>query len=160
MPGYRAHLATALFLYVVVIVFTWSCMQGLCMRMIGFLALCAGALFPDIDIKSKGQHYLYQLYAALLIGALSMYVLCAHMIRLWADIIICLAVMSIAPMLVRHRGITHSPRFILFLGAVMWIMGAGLYPAAAPTIFFYSCCFVLGALSHVWLDRKRIFFIK
>jgi LexA-binding, inner membrane-associated putative hydrolase len=158
MPGYRAHLAVALLLYGMIIIFTWAYLQGWSLRIIGCVALCAGALFPDIDIKSKGQHYLYQLYAAVLICALSMYILCAHLGKFLTDIIICLAVVSIAPMLVRHRGITHSPRFIVLLGIMMWIMGAGLCPHAAQDLFFYSSCFVIGALSHVWLDRKAIFF--
>lgn len=156
MPGYRAHLATAVLVYGLVALVTWAWYQEYLVRIVGFCAVCAGALFPDIDIKSKGQHYLYRLYAGALMGAIGMYIF--YRTALWTDIIICLAIMSVAPMLARHRGITHNPRFILLLGICFWILGAGFYPQSAHNIFFYCTCFILGALSHVWLDRRRIFF--
>ncbi len=158
MPGYRAHLACALFLYGGVLLIVGSMLNSWTIGLGGLIAMCAGALFPDIDIKSKGQHYLYRMYALALVGVLCLYWL--HGTQLWIDLIICIAVVTIAPMLARHRGITHSPPFIMLLGLSAWIIGAGLYPAYTSPFFFYAACFVLGALSHVWLDKRRIFFYK
>jgi LexA-binding, inner membrane-associated putative hydrolase len=158
MPGYRAHIFCAILMYAVMLLCIsalvtsgWIVMGGLC-------AIIAGALFPDIDIKSKGQHYLYWIYAATL--GLLLLLHWRSPKQLWIDLIICLAVLTIAPMLGRHRGITHAPLFILALGAIFWIITAGFYPQYTAHFFFYSCCFVFGALSHIWLDKRRIFFFK
>jgi hypothetical protein len=80
--------------------------------------------------------------------------------QLWIDLIICLAVITIMPMLGRHRGITHAPPFILALGMALWVLAAGFYPQLTQQFFFYSLCFVLGALSHIWLDKRRVFFFR
>ncbi len=158
MPGYRAHLVCAVVVYIIILflvgsmLYSWSVIIG------GFVAMIAGALFPDIDIKSKGQSYLYRGYAVILATILLLY--WVHRTQLWVDLIICLAAVTIAPMLARHRGITHAPPFIIMLGFGMWVMGAGLYPLYTAQLFFYAFCFVVGALSHVWLDKRRIFFYR
>lgn len=158
MPGYRAHIFCAMLLYSVIVLCIgalvtsgWAIVGGLC-------AIIAGALFPDIDIKSKGQHYLYWAYATVL--GILLFLHWHQPKRLWIDLIICLAIITIAPMLGRHRGITHAPPFITLLGLSFWIIAAGFYPAYTAPFFFYSLCFVLGALSHIWLDKRRIFFFK
>lgn len=158
MPGYRAHLACALAVYSTIFFMVGSLLSSWDVVLGGLVAISAGALFPDIDIKSKGQYYLYLLYAVILIGVLCLY--WVHGTQLWIDLIICIAIVTIAPMLSRHRGITHSPPFIMLLGLGSWIIGAGLYPTYTAPLFFYAACFVLGALSHIWLDKRRIFFYK
>lgn len=158
MPGYRAHIACAVLLYGLLILCIGVLFKSYVVLGGGLCAIVAGALFPDIDTKSKGQHYLYWLYAATLVALLF---LCWYSPqRLWIDLIICLAVITIAPMLGRHRGITHAPPFIILLGTGIWIISAGFCPQYTPQLLFYSGCFVLGALSHIWLDKRRIFFFK
>ena len=158
MPGYRAHIFCAILLYTAIIL----CIGALCKNYIvlcgGLCAIIIGALFPDIDIKSKGQHYLYWFYAAVL--AILLLLHWHQPKRLWIDLIICLAIITIAPMLGRHRGITHAPPFIVSLGLSFWIITAGFYPVYTAQFFFCSFCFVLGALLHIWLDKRRIFFFK
>lgn len=156
MPGYRAHLLTAMLLYGVIAVVLWTVVIEWPVRMLGLIAICVGALFPDIDTKSKGQRYAYTFYAILLGIVVLLYL--RHRTQLWIDIIICLATIMVAPLIVHHRGITHNPRFILLLGFLLWLLTAGLYPALAGQLFFYSLCFMCGALSHIWLDRRQIFF--
>lgn len=159
MPGYRAHLACAFVLYLVFVFCACSaCAMGWQLVCGGLCAMLVGALFPDIDTKSKGQHYLYWVYAAVLSGLLIAYWRCPQ--QLWLELIVCLAIMTILPMLGRHRGITHAPLFLVILGLVAWITASGFYPAHTSIFFFWSCCFVLGALSHVWLDKRRIFFYR
>jgi hypothetical protein len=158
MPGYRAHIFCAVLLYGLLVLCIGAFLKSYLVLSGGLCAIIAGALFPDIDIKSKGQHYLYWIYAATL--GLLLLLHWRHPKQLWTDLIICLAVLTIAPMLGRHRGITHAPLFVLALGATFWIISAGFYPQYTAHFFFYSCCFVLGALSHIWLDKRRIFFFK
>jgi len=153
MPGYRTHLCVAWLFYPLIVWATWQNIGNSFVYVIGFCMLSIGALFPDIDIKSKGQNYLYLLYAIILAIVLCLYFL--RRAQLWIDIIICIALATIAPMLMHHRGITHSPLFILGSGFVLWVFGAGLWPVYTQQIFFYSCCFVCGAWSHVWLDKKK-----
>lgn len=158
MPGYRAHLACALLLYGLLILCLSAYAKSYWVVCGGLIAILVGALFPDIDTKSKGQHYLYWVYAAALIVLLFLY--WRKPMVLWIELIICLTIITIAPMLGRHRGITHTPTFIVLLGVALWVMTAGFYPLYTANIFFLSCCFVLGALSHVWLDKRRIFFFR
>jgi len=158
MPGYRAHTLCAVVIYSVILLCVGAATQDWLILAGGLGAIIAGALFPDIDTKSKGQHYLYWIYAVVLMVLLF---LCWRSPKqLWLDLIICLAVITIAPMLGRHRGITHAPPFILLLGISFWIIAAGFCPAHTAHFFFLSFCFVLGALSHIWLDKRRIFFFK
>jgi hypothetical protein len=156
MPGYRAHLITAMLIYAVITLIAWSVVIDWSVRILGLLAICVGALFPDIDTKSKGQRYAYTIYA--LLFGIVVFLYLRHRTQLWIDIIICLAGIMMVPLIVHHRGITHNPRFIILLGLALWLLTAGLYPVLAGQLFFYSICFMCGALSHVWLDRRRIFF--
>jgi hypothetical protein len=158
MPGYRAHIACAIGIYGVLILCAGAYIGGWQLLCGGLCAIVIGALFPDIDTKSKGQHYLYWIYAAALASLLMVY--WCNPKQLWIDLIICLAIATIAPMLGRHRGITHAPPFIVLLGAAFWIMASGFCPAHTQQFLFLSFCFVLGALSHVWLDKRRIFFYR
>jgi hypothetical protein len=158
MPGYRAHILCAVLIYTAMLLCIGALFKNGFTVLGGLGAIVAGALFPDIDIKSKGQHYLYWMYAAAL--GLLLLLHWRHPKQLWIDLIICLAILTIAPMLGRHRGITHAPLFILALGVTFWIISAGFYPQYTQQFFFYSSCFVLGALSHIWLDKRRIFFFK
>lgn len=158
MPGYRAHMLCAAILYVLLVFCIYTYVQSGLILCGGFIAILVGALFPDIDTKSKGQHYLYWVYAALLASFLILY--WRDHKPLWLELIVCLSVVTIAPMLGRHRGITHAPPFILLLGLLMWIIVAGFYPLYTAQLFFFSACFVLGAFSHVWLDKRRIFFFR
>ena len=59
MPGYKGHLSVALALYGGLIAFLWHTAPSLQTLVVWFIAICAGALFPDIDTKSKGQKYFY-----------------------------------------------------------------------------------------------------
>src|SRR5262245_16608113 len=120
MPGYRTHISVAIMVYIILAVITWSIVISWPTRLLGLVALCIGALFPDIDTKSKGQQYLYHAYALCLGLILALYVM--HRTQLWVDLIICLAIITIAPLLARHRGITHNPRFILLCSIVFWIV--------------------------------------
>jgi len=105
MPNYRVHLFGGFVAYVVL----FSCVARLLHP--SFLTACewllftlAGALFPDIDIKSKGQKYFYHFIFLLFI------VLAIK--KRYTMITFCSFIILI-PLLVRHRGFFHSPRFVI-----------------------------------------------
>ncbi len=70
-----------------------------------------------------------------------------------------LAVCALLPLLVRHRGLTHSPLFVLSIsgGAIFYAYCA--VPSMAIRVMYDSLFFCIGALSHIVLDVgvKRAF---
>jgi len=147
MPGYKGHLVGGiiafglLFIALMSLIFT----QQPSHVMIGEWLLCAlaGALFPDIDVKSKGQKYFYYV-------ALVCLMVLAYQQRL--QMLTCFSFVMITPMLVKHRGIFHSPRFVIALPLLVWIIIATVLPQRSSQLFVDTLFFIGGALSHLWLD--------
>jgi membrane-bound metal-dependent hydrolase YbcI (DUF457 family) len=147
MPGYKGHLVGGiiafglLFIALISLIFT----QQPSHVMIGEWLLCAlaGALFPDIDVKSKGQKYFY--YVVLVCLAVLAYQQRFQMLT-------CFSFVMITPMLVKHRGIFHSPRFVIALPLLVWVIIATLLPQRTSQFFVDTLFFIGGALSHLWLD--------
>ncbi len=144
MPGYRTHLMGGFTAYVIVLYLLKS-LKPTPFTMLEWLA-CAlvGALFPDVDTKSKGQLWFYRfLFLVLLVLALHRCFLIAALI----------SIVCILPMLVQHRGLFHRPLFLIgvpMLGVVIVNIYA---PACARLFFFDALFFVVGAMSHILLDR-------
>jgi|SRR5579862_2374873 hypothetical protein len=147
MPGYKGHLVGGIIAFVLLFVGLMSIIiaQQPSYLMIGEWLLCAlaGALFPDIDVKSKGQKYFY--YVALVCLMVLAYQQRFHMLT-------CFSFVMITPMLVRHRGIFHSPRFVIALPLLVWVIIATLLPQRSSQLFVDTMFFIGGALSHLWLD--------
>lgn len=151
MPGYKGHCAGALCLYAILIYCLYAPLQPsyICVLELG-LCTIIGALFPDIDIKSKGQKYFYWIFALCLV------LLCLYQ----AFIIAALSgVVLLTPMLVRHRGVFHNPWFLIFGPFVCWFVVLLYSSLIARKVQYHILFFVIGALSHVWLDigTKRFF---
>jgi hypothetical protein len=108
------------------------------------LCALAGSLFPDVDIKSKGQKYFYYC-ALLLLSVLLLY----QKYELFA----CCSMLAFTPMLARHRGIFHELWFVIAAPLGVWFVVSGLYPSYAHSFFFDTIFFIAGAISHLWLDR-------
>ena len=151
MPGYKGHLAGAVVSYAVVVFILYN-PHVTCMTALGWFSMtCAGALFPDIDIKSKGQKYFYWIILLLLVWSIIRFKTLNTTSRF--NVVASIAVISCLPMLIRHRGITHDPLFIVGFSFLAWFFGASLYPCHMQPLFFYALFFVTGALSHIWLDK-------
>ena len=151
MPGYKGHLAGGVVAYAVTL-FILKNPQVTCVTAIGWLgATCAGALFPDIDIKSKGQKYFYWLLLFILLWSIWRFKALSSSSRF--NVVASIAVISCLPMLIRHRGITHEPLFIVGSTSIGWFFISSLYPGYAQEFFFYALFFAIGALSHIWLDK-------
>jgi hypothetical protein len=142
MPSYKVHLvgglATAAVLSYVVpghATATWATFAA----WTGSALL--GALFPDIDTKSKGQRIFYAGLALCLLYALATQ---QH------NLFIGLAVASMVPVTARHRGIFHHPWFITLLVIVaLWMAPYGI---RGDTFFWNMVFFAAGAYSHLILD--------
>jgi membrane-bound metal-dependent hydrolase YbcI (DUF457 family) len=107
------------------------------------LASLLGGLFPDIDIKSKGQQLLYALIIPLLVAAL-----------LAQKIVfsILLATLGILSPLLPHRGITHELWFVLvapLIGPLLVTLYCPEYTEYSKMLYLF---FIVGAMSHLILD--------
>jgi membrane-bound metal-dependent hydrolase YbcI (DUF457 family) len=142
MPAYKAHVAA-------------GCLWGLAayyilalrypVTSIVFLLSCAiaGALFPDIDTKSKGQKIFY-------LGILCLMLICLknHQILYALGI----SMMSFVPILVKHRGLFHNIWFVFLLITLCSYIAAHIIPAYTWYIIRGASFFALGVMSHLWLD--------
>jgi len=152
MSNYKGHLAGGLFAYFITlfIIASYYVYPALPTAAEWLLFALAGSLFPDVDVKSKGQNYFYWLIFVLLA-----YLFLMQRFKLMAIT----GVIAVIPQLVRHRGIFHRIWFIILL-PICVAMGLCLYiPSCKNIIFFDALFFIVGALSHLWLDLglRRMF---
>lgn len=102
-----------------------------------------GSLFPDVDIKSKGQKIFYRFLMILFVY----YAFVQKVYHL--SVIGCLAIF---PLLVRHRGIFHRIWFIVLLGVAMILWAYFTFSRYTFIVFWDAIFFTSGAISHIWLD--------
>ena len=107
------------------------------------LCALAGSLFPDVDIKSKGQKLFYKLIILLILLALYK----GHL-----NLAVYLALFSILPMLVHHRGIFHCIWFLVAFPLIAAAVASIYIPAYYYSLFYDAAFFIVGALSHLLMD--------
>lgn len=145
MPGYKGHLAGGVVTFGAILY---------AMRMLDIsydqaqitswcISCLAGCLFPDIDVKSKGQNVFYTIMLFLLLALLW----CGYQ-----RMFIALSIASVIPMIVRHRGIFHKLWFIVSAPLLAAFSVAALYPCYNSMIISNALFFIAGAISHLWLD--------
>ena len=151
MPGYKGHIAGGIVLYALILYpLIYLVHPSFFIASEWFLFLIAGALFPDIDTKSKGQYLFY-------------YALCALLLFLFFNRCYELAavcgIISLIPLLVRHRGLFHETWFVILFPLTLAGMVSVCVPRYSGTMFVDALFFIAGALSHLCLDRgvKRVF---
>lgn len=108
-----------------------------------FLFSLSGAMFPDIDIKSRSQKYLY----AIILIALLVFIGKKEFKAIAA-----LSVVSLLPIFANHRGLFHRLWFIIALPLGVWCWLSVLYPTSSLPFFYCTLFFIAGAISHLWLD--------
>ena len=144
MPSYKEHLVggTVSFGAMLLIVSRWYYPTAPTTIEWLFCSL-AGSLFPDIDIKSKGQKYFYWciLIALVIIS-----------IKKRFDILVGCSVISVMPMLVKHRGIFHRLWFVIGFPLLFWFLISLQFPQLRLMILLDVIFFISGAVSHLWLD--------
>lgn len=143
MPNYKGHLlGGALFCGVSIVLLPLSGVSWLTkLEWLGCSLL--GALFPDVDIKSKGQKIFYYFVAGAMI-----WLWCTHKIKQ----LILLNFISLLPLVVRHRGIFHRLWFLTLLLGIVVYFSWFLYKDHVHIILFDAFFFMVGALSHLILD--------
>ncbi len=153
MPGYRGHMVIASICFASVVYFFTASMLQLSTLIPGFVFCMLGALFPDVDVKSKGQKIFYVMLVLLL-----WYCLCTYR---W-DLFMVATFLGLLPILVRHRGLFHNIWFLFFI-TISVIACLKTYCFFGDKIGWQSgLFFLLGAVSHVLADRtvsflKRVF---
>lgn len=158
MPGYKGHLVGGTVAYGLFLVGVIGMAKpSLLMAGEWLLFALAGALFPDVDIKSKGQKYFYFIVLLFFI---------AFAAQQRFEMLACCSFVVMVPMLVRHRGIFHNPLFVTIVPLCAWGIVSSLKPAISQRFFVDVLFFIVGALSHIWLDlgtsqmMKRLFIKK
>lgn len=146
MPLYKGHLlggfvsgVSLLFLLSKTVVYSLPVLTAL----EWLLCALAGALFPDVDTKSKGQKYFYWLISALIL--LSFYkghLYCAAYLMLF----------SILPLIVRHRGLFHCTWFLIVVPLGAAALAGAYLPVYRSFLFYDASFFIIGALSHLLMD--------
>ena len=143
MPNYKGHLLGGVILYSgVILAFALYTRSFFCLA--EWLACTLlGSLFPDIDTKSKGQKIVYcgLFAAALMLLCLQNFVMLAY-----------LGLAALVPLVTNHRGLFHKLWFLVLVvcaGAAGIVM---LYPYASSRIFTNALFFLVGVISHLWLD--------
>jgi len=149
MPNYRGHLMGGVVAFGLV-AYCLSVTPTVATLIEWLIFTLAGALFPDVDIKSKGQLFLYRF----LLLVFLMLILQNRLQQLAF-----LSVAALVPMLVKHRGLFHRVWFILLFPAVLAVSIAGYCPHYAHIIYYDALFFIAGALSHLVLDLglRRMF---
>ncbi|CAN5132638.1 hypothetical protein BH09DEP1_BH09DEP1_7570 [soil metagenome] len=154
MPNYKTHLVGGLFAYLLSIYALISIRSITFVLALEWLLFCLlGALFPDVDIKSKGQKIFY--WIVLLLGTFLLF-------RKRGQALVILGALAIFPLLVRHRGIFHKLWFIILVPIVVAWLACSCLPACSTIIFYDTLFFIIGAISHLWLDLgwRRLLFGK
>lgn len=152
MPGYKGHLFGGLVAFLVMVTFlVFKNVNPSAPLMFEWL-LCtlAGSLFPDVDVKSKGQNYFYKLLLIILLILL---------VNGYIPLFILLAILAVTPMIVRHRGLFHKLWFIISFPLLIAVCLISFYPHYKMLIAYDIAFFILGAISHLYLDLglKRLF---
>lgn len=151
MSNYKGHLTGGLFVYVIALYFVLTTKSITIATGIEWLLFTlAGSLFPDIDIKSKGQKLFYTI--ALILSIILL--LLDHI-----QALIILSFICLVPIIVRHRGIFHRLWFVITVPCILSFVLCMYMPGCNRIIWFDTLFFIIGAVSHLWLDLglKRMF---
>lgn len=146
MPGYKIHLvggtiAAAVLFYFPPTLFTQQLtLEQKCFY--GALALL-GALFPDIDIKSKGQK---------IFSRIILLPICTSIILGKFNFLALFTILALFPLLIKHRGITHNPWFIATFPILIFYISQAYVPIYQQQTLCGVLFFSAGAFSHLILD--------
>ena len=145
MPGYKGHLAGGLCvggagLY---LAFMYGMQPTYATMAEWMLCALAGSLFPDVDIKSKGQKLLYRFLLLLFLVLL----VAGHV-----QVFILMSILAVVPMVVRHRGLFHKLWFVIGFPLIIALCLGAYFPAYRYILLYDAIFFIAGAVSHLWLD--------
>lgn len=107
------------------------------------LCTLAGSLFPDIDIKSKGQKLFYR---GIVFALLFLFFYGKPQTGLVVGLI------ALTPLLTNHRGLFHRLWFIILLSFASWWGLSVRFSHLQYALLYDLLFFCSGAISHLWLD--------
>jgi len=145
MPGYKAHIVGGVATFAVLAFLVKG--NGTVAPSVAFQWLGAavlGSLFPDVDIKSKGQGIFYK-------GVLLC--LCILLWKKYVYPFIVLSFLALLPVLVRHRGLFHQAWFVIVAPLMVAYAVGYSFPIYQSSLLQMACFFSAGAVSHLVLDR-------
>ena len=154
MSNYKGHLAAGIFVYLLSIYFIVNSHYVSLSTGLEWLLFClAGSLFPDVDIKSKGQKIFY--WIVLILGTILLF-------NKRGQALLTLGVLAIFPLLVHHRGTTHRLWFVIVVPIIVAWLACKYWPTCSTIIMYDTLFFIVGAISHLWLDFgwRRLLFGK
>lgn len=143
MANYRQHLFGGVIAFGAVCFFMRAYNPPLLTLAEWFLCALMGALFPDVDIKSKGQKYFYTI---LLIS----FIVLVGQRKLF--LVSCMSIIALVPLLTRHRGLFHNVFFVITFPFAVWFVLSMSHPVYARVLLNHVVFFVVGQLSHLLLD--------
>src|SRR5438552_1755319 len=135
MPNYRGHLLGGLIVYICVMLCIVNTKPSFITACEWLFFTLAGSLFPDIDVKSRGQKYFY--YVVLLLFICLLY-------QEKYQALSCMSFIVITPMLVKHRGIFHQSWFVMLLSISAWAVMSALFPYVTYALFVNMIFFIIG----------------
>lgn len=145
MPGYKMHIFGGSLIYALLLYLaTYWMMPSASGAFEWFCFAMLGALFPDIDIKSKGQKLFYRFFGVLLIFLA---------VQGRFELAAVFGIIVLVPMVVRHRGLFHEPWFLVVLPLVIAGATSLYFPSFQQPLFIDAFFFIVGAWSHIVLDR-------
>lgn len=155
MPNYQGHLLGGIVTYGITLAAIerfYPMIQFDSLQISIWLVMCLlGSLFPDIDIKSRGQRIFYEvLFCA---------TVCAILFQQW-NLVISFCLASILPLISKHRGTIHSIWFIVFIPMLVPFAIVQYHPELRLGSIYCYAFFVAGALSHLILDFGIINLLK
>jgi len=143
MPGYKTHLVGGLAVYGVTLYLLRSYCGSALVAAEWLLFCLAGSLFPDVDTKSKGRTFFYHI----LLGILIVFAVQRKFLAMGA-----VAIFALVPLITRHRGLFHQIWFVIGLPVIVAFI-IGFYATGhTRIIMFNTLFFIVGAISHLFLD--------
>ncbi len=110
-----------------------------------FIVCCAFAVWPDVDIHSKGQAFFYRLFLLLDL------VLISYGKYKYAAV---LGIFAMLPIVGKHRGWTHSILAALIVPIIFLLTIRHFYPSEVRVWTAYYIASLFGYFSHLICDRK------
>jgi len=144
MPGFRGHLIGGVITYIAILQCIKSIHPPASLVISGFIFCMIGSLFPDIDIKSKGQKLFYSLI---------LIILCCFLYYERTDLFIGLSLLAIVPLLVKHRGLFHQLWFLIFISISTGLAIGSFHSKFSVWAMNNALFFLAGAISHIFLDK-------
>ncbi|MCK4517763.1 metal-dependent hydrolase [Candidatus Babeliales bacterium] len=147
MPSYKGHLvggAATFFVTYQAATKVFGQQPFTTKQIVFALTFCLlGSLFPDIDTKSLGQRVFYSLLTVAVFAAIAL--------QHWA-LLSFLSVLGLLPLLVNHRGMIHTVWFVTMFPLAVTLFITRFNPTLSSMAWPAYSYFVVGALSHLFLD--------